>query len=175
MAPAACEEPEGFRRMAQGPDLALVFDLGGDLYALPAADVFKVVELGTLSILPRLPDAIRGISHHRGRVITVVDMARLMGGVQVPIDGKNRLVLLEKGGRNVGLLTGPVEEIVPLDPSTGNPPGREGGLVVRLHLHRGKALNALSTERLLQRIYGLCKPDTVAPVRRALSVAPVMS
>jgi len=156
--------------MAQGLEAALVFDLGGELFALPASDVVKVVELGPLSRLPRLPKAVLGISHHRGRIITVVDLGTFMLNKPCQDLAHSRLILLERNGRQVGLLTGPVDEIVLLAPGSGAAPLKESGLVARIHVHHGRALHMVSTDPLLSSIDRLCQSD--APARHAATSVP---
>lgn len=79
--------------------LAVVFRAGSDRYALSALDMSKVVEPGRIGSLPRLPAPILGITHHRGRVITVVDRACLLEGK--PREGEaqpsSRLLILDRG------------------------------------------------------------------------------
>ena len=153
-------------------ELVLVFDLAGELHGLSAAGVVRVVEMGPLSRLPRLPAPVRGITHHRGRVVTVVDLALLVDPKAQPTPPHTgRLILLDKGGGTVGLLTGPVAEIMSLDVSQGSPPVREGTLVARVHLHQGRALNLLDPDLLFTRIGKLCQADDSALPRRPSAVA----
>jgi len=154
-------------------ELVLVFDLAGERHALPAAGVLKVVEMGPLSRLPRLPDCVVGITHHRGRVVTVVDLCQLVkpGAAPTPVE-TGRLILVEKGGLNVGLLTGPVAEIISLDPATGSAPVRNGSLVARVHVHQGVALNLLNAELLFNRIGRLCLTEDTPPKVQPASAHP---
>lgn len=142
--------------MASVADLALVFQLGTEQFALPAADVLMVVEMGPLAPLPRLPPAIRGITHHRGHIVTVIDTSILLGGTPTPLDAQSRLVLLERGGHATGLLTGKVRGLTSLPSGEGSPPARTGGAVVRIHLHQGQVINVLGTNPVLDRVQDLC-------------------
>lgn len=155
--------------MANALEAALVFDLGGELFALPAADVVKVVELGPLSRLPRLPRAVLGISHHRGRIVTVVDLGTLLRDRPCTDLAHARLILLERNARQVGLLTGSVDEMVNFAPGTGAAPLKDDGLITRIHIHHGRAVHMLSTDPLLSSIDRLCQSD--APVRHPVSQA----
>jgi chemotaxis signal transduction protein len=151
----------------------LVFDLAGERHALPAAGVLKVVEMGPLSRLPRLPPCVVGITHHRGRVVTVVDLAQLIKPSAPPTNtATGRLILAEKGGLNVGLLTGPVAEITSLDPAAGSPPVRPGTLVARVHVHQGQALNLLNAELLFNRIGRLCLAEDTPLLVQSASALP---
>jgi chemotaxis signal transduction protein len=152
--------------MHQGTDLAVIFELGGESYALPAAHVERVIELGPLACLPRLHVAVRGITHHRGRIVTVADLAALVRGVPTPLpDPRCRLLVVEREGPPVGLLCGPVSGITALNPAGGSAPPRDGGYVVRVHMHEGRVVNVLSMEKVVEQVQGLCRaqPATVPP------------
>lgn len=146
--------------------LHLVFELHGQPYALPAKHVLKVVDLGPLVSLPRLPAAVRGISHHRGRVVTVVDLGLLLHPGAPPLPTRGRTVLMASSGRELGLLVGEVREILELEPEDGSPPSRDGTPVIRLHAHGGRALQVLDPPRVLQRIGKLVQPDYATVPRR---------
>lgn len=151
----------------------LVFELRGQLHALPAKDVVKVVDVGPLAPLPLLPPAVRGITHHRGGIVTVVDLGALLYP-EIPAEGDGapgRLVLVESQGRLLGLLVGRVQEILTVDPSGGTPPSRAGTPVDVLLGHAGRALQVLSTQRLLERIGKLASPDySPGPRQRGAAV-----
>lgn len=135
--------------------LCLMFRGAADAYALPALDVLKVVEPARLNRLPRLPPAVLGITHHRGRIITVVDLASLLGAPRTPPGGASaRVLVLDRGQRNIGLYVDAVDEIVPIRVPAE---GRVGVLTVVQH--QGRALSALDTERVLERIYGLTREE----------------
>ncbi|MBI5497769.1 MAG: chemotaxis protein CheW [Deltaproteobacteria bacterium] len=152
-------------------ELLLVFELGGEAHAVPAAEVVKVVEPGSIAALPRLPPQVRGITHHRGRVMTVVDLGLVVSS-RFPAQDvtRGRLLLMERGGGSVALLVGVVREIVSLAPEAGTPPAREGGAIARIHVHQGRALNVLDTELIFNRIGGLCQAED-SPPRRTSAIA----
>jgi purine-binding chemotaxis protein CheW len=52
----------------------LVFDVGGQLYGLAAADVLEIVRATAIVPLPRAPAIVEGVINVRGRVIPVLDI-----------------------------------------------------------------------------------------------------
>jgi purine-binding chemotaxis protein CheW len=96
-------------------DRHIVFHVERELFALPLAAVREVVVPGTLSRVPRSPEAVRGIMNLRGRIVTVIDM-RILLGLGVPdaeeANPTGKLVILDRGRRDLGLLVGEVEGIV---------------------------------------------------------------
>jgi chemotaxis signal transduction protein len=138
--------------------LCLLFRAGGERFAIRAADVQKVTPLGQRSCLPRLPQAIHGISQHRGRIVTVVDAAIVLGVSGEPSTPRDqtRLLLLERPVRHVGLLVDGVDEIeaIVLPPDLGGlPHGARGA--VRIAQLRGKAVSLIDTAGLVEDITAL--------------------
>jgi chemotaxis signal transduction protein len=136
--------------------LSVVFRLGHETYVLPAADVIKIVETKRINRLPRLPEPILGITQHRGRVITVVDLhAVLFGagetrGVDRPIP--KHVLLLDRGQRNAGIIADHIEEIAPVRIGGARPGAVEALKVVQ---HRGQAVSAIVTDALIHAIEAL--------------------
>lgn len=110
----------------------IVFRVGLSRLALPLASVREVVLPVRLSRVPRAPEAVLGIMNLRGRVVAVVDLllclpgelgARARGDRPVhagePL-GSGRILLLERGRREIGLLVREVEGIAPADAAGGD-------------------------------------------------------
>lgn len=90
----------------------VVFRVGSERYALPLAAVRAVVLPGPVSRAPRAPPAVRGIMNLRGRVVTVVDLECLLRG-GTPAESPGKVLLLDRGRRDLGLLVTEVEGILP--------------------------------------------------------------
>lgn len=106
----------------------VVFRLEQDRYALPLASVREVVEApATFTRVPRAPATVRGVMTLRGRVIPVVALARLLGlPAAVPGPGA-RVLLLDVGRRELGLLVSAVDGVEALE--RGGPGPRPSPLV----------------------------------------------
>lgn len=90
--------------------------MGKERYALPLPAVREVVvPPGALTRVPRAPEAVMGVMNLRGRVVTLISLAQLLGLPRVPHDGEGRVVLLEKRRRALGLWVTDVESIEPLE------------------------------------------------------------
>jgi len=89
--------------------LAVLFRVAGAVYAIPCIQIAEVVPLVALHIVPQSPEWLVGALAHRGSLIPVVDMCRLIGGYACPIRLSSRVVLanclLADGRRQItGLL-----------------------------------------------------------------------
>ena len=60
--------------------LLIVFQMGGERYALDSRHVVEIVPLVHFRELPRTPEYICGLFEYRGRVTPVVDLSALAGG-----------------------------------------------------------------------------------------------
>ncbi len=133
---------------APEPVLCLLFRSAGERYAVKAQDVLKVIGHSRLCRLPRLPKAILGITHHRGRIVTVFDASvLLLAGPVRPKTDSARVLVLDRGARNLGLLVDAVDEIQTLK-LQGRPV--EGIPSLNVVQHGGQAIHAVDTDRLLE-------------------------
>jgi purine-binding chemotaxis protein CheW len=106
----------------------LVFSLGEERYGIETASVVEVVPDRGLTLMPCVPDFIIGVIHHRGHILPVLDLRRLLGFEGRPVGETGRVVALEVGEMSFGIfadaVTGvvqaPGEELAP-------PPLSDGG------------------------------------------------
>jgi purine-binding chemotaxis protein CheW len=146
---AAPEEEAGERV------LCVLFRRGEDRYAVRADEVHKVTEPGWMNRLPRLPRSVIGITQHRGRIVTVVDLAELFAAEEPPPRSHGsgaRVLILERGQRHLGVWVDAVEQIANI-----RFPSDAGG--VALLSHGGEALSALDAGSLVRRVLGLGGPE----------------
>ena len=138
--------------MEAGRALCLLCRAGGERLALRAADVLKVVGGARLCRLPRLPPQVAGITHNRGRIVTVFDPGVLLFGSLLPtahpgsVDA--RVVVLDRGQRHLALAVDGVDEIETLRLGPDLPAGPTPA--VRVAEHRGKAVFAVDADRLVE-------------------------
>ncbi len=95
----------------------VLFRLEKDRYALPLASIREVVVAPeTWTRVPRAPSSVKGVMNLRGRVVPVVDLPLLL---EVPGEvspgSLSRVVLLDRGRRELGLLISEVDGIETLE------------------------------------------------------------
>jgi len=103
-----------------------VFRLEKDRYALPLSAIREVVVTPEkFSRVPRAPPSVRGIMNLRGRVVTVVELAVLLRPDQPPKGPEGparKIVLLDRGRRELGLLVTEVDGIEAIEKVGPAPP-----------------------------------------------------
>jgi purine-binding chemotaxis protein CheW len=82
--------------MAEAPRGHLVFACGGSLYAVPAERASEVVNLPALTRVPGAAPHLLGVFAHRGEVLPVVDLSKLLGK---PVDEVFKRVVLVRVAR----------------------------------------------------------------------------
>jgi purine-binding chemotaxis protein CheW len=98
----------------QRPDLqkSLVgFVVGDVVYAVGISSVREIVNPVPLTELPHAPPAVAGVMDHRGEVVPVVDL-RARFGLPPNVDARrSKWILVDVGGRTVGLAVDRVTDV----------------------------------------------------------------
>jgi purine-binding chemotaxis protein CheW len=85
------------------PHEILVFEVGGQRYGLPIADVRELVRAVAIVPLPRAPAVIEGVINYRGKVIPVFDIRRRFGLPARPLALADHFVVARAGERLTAL------------------------------------------------------------------------
>jgi purine-binding chemotaxis protein CheW len=98
----------------------VVFSLGAEEYALPIAAVHEIIRFSEPRSVASEVAWIRGVIGLRGKIIPIFDLAaRLELAATEREPGK--IVILETGGGQVGVMVDEVEEVLTLDPEQLEP------------------------------------------------------
>ena|SRR5215469_7210842 len=89
----------------------LVFEVGGQVFAIGVEQTEGVVECPRISPLPSPPDGIIGVASVRGRITIVMDLS-----IQTNPDVYKRRLILVRGESRLGLLADRIEDVVSLSP-----------------------------------------------------------
>jgi len=108
----------------------LTFKLGDEVFAIDVAKVREVLDLTTITKIPRTPDFMSGVINLRGSVVPVVDL-RLCFEMSKTEKTVNTCivvveVVLEGESVVIGALADSVEEVVDLEPDQIQPAPRIG-------------------------------------------------
>ena len=108
----------------------LTFKLGKEVFATDVAKVREVLDLTTITAIPRTPEFMAGVINLRGSVVPVVDL-RLCLEMSKTETTRNTCivvveVLLESEPVVIGALADSVEEVIDLEPEQIEPAPRIG-------------------------------------------------
>lgn len=111
-------------------DLLVIARIAGRACALSALDVKSVIEIGTITPIPRAPAWIAGITALRSQALTVIDCRRAiglssgLGEAEWPTD--HRAAVVSEGGHSYALLVDTIEDITTAASEAGQVPGGFG-------------------------------------------------
>lgn len=107
-------------------DLLVITMIGGRRCALSALDVKSVIELGTVTAIPRAPSWIAGITALRSQALTVIDCRRALGLVESDWPTDPRAAVIADGGHSYALMVDAIEDITTALGDPGQVPGGFG-------------------------------------------------
>lgn len=98
------------------------FDLGGQKFAIPIAEVREVVLPAKITPVVHTPPFVLGIINLRGEIVVVLDVGLFFGLEQVALTPGSRIIVVEREGLVAGLMVARVEKVKELAPETLGPP-----------------------------------------------------
>jgi purine-binding chemotaxis protein CheW len=132
----------------------VIFRVEKERYGLPLTAVREVVvPPERFTRVPRAPPAVTGVMNLRGRVVTVVELGQLLGLPDGPTP-PGRVMLLDRGRRDLGLLVTDVEGIEAVE-RVSTAPGKAASAVRGVARVKGLAVTVLDPEGLDSAVVGL--------------------
>jgi purine-binding chemotaxis protein CheW len=103
----------------------LTFVVGGETYGIGILGIKEILEYGTITRVPLMPETIRGVINLRGSVVPVVDLSARFGGAPTEATKRSCVVILEmeheEGRETVGMLVDNVNEVLEIAPQDIEP------------------------------------------------------
>lgn len=145
------------------PRRLLSVEVSGQRYAVDLMQVCEIRQLQTPGSLAAAPGGLRGSINLRGELVPIIDLRAKLGGDLAP-DASIGLVVVEAGGRVVGLVVHKVCDVIELPDEAGRP-----SAVV----HDGIDVTVLDVPALLQdgRVVSIV-PDPGCRARRTVPMHP---
>jgi purine-binding chemotaxis protein CheW len=97
---------------ATGTESFILFEIAGTTYAVRSSVVQQVQMIEHVTPVPNAIAVVEGVVHARGRVIPALNLRVRFGFPKVPFDLRSRLVVINTGGRLVGLVVDTAREFV---------------------------------------------------------------
>jgi purine-binding chemotaxis protein CheW len=107
---------------AQGVDSYILFSVAGTTYALPSREVRHMEMIEGITRVPNAPSFIDGVVFSRGQVVPVVNLRARFGFERAPFDLRSRLLVVQSGARQIGLVADTAREFVNISPDAIQPP-----------------------------------------------------
>jgi purine-binding chemotaxis protein CheW len=101
----------------------ILFTVAGTTYALRSRDVGHVEMFERVTAVPNAAAFVDGVVFSRGQVVPALNLRARFGFERAPYDVATRLLVVQSGGRSVGLVVDGAREFASFDPSSIQPPG----------------------------------------------------
>ena len=135
-------------------DHFILFTVAGTTYALPSHEVAHVEMVEQITRVPNAASFVDGVVFSRGQVVPAVNMRARFGFERAPNDLRTRFLVVNTGGRSVGLLVDACREFLRIDPSSIHPPadalgGGSDSYVAGIATTSSRMIIILNLEQLL--------------------------
>jgi purine-binding chemotaxis protein CheW len=100
----------------------LVFEVGGQRYGLPTADVRELVRAVTITPLPNAPAVIEGVVDVRGHVLPVLDVRARFRMPAKALDPSDHFIVASAGPRGVILRVDRATHLALIEEASVQPP-----------------------------------------------------
>ena len=103
----------------------LTFLLGGEMFAIGILGIKEIIEYGSLTTVPMMPEFIRGVINLRGAVVPVVDLSARFGRQASEVTRRSCIVIIEATAdeekHDVGVVVDSVSEVLEIPASEIEP------------------------------------------------------
>ncbi|MGH8583149.1 MAG: chemotaxis protein CheW [Gammaproteobacteria bacterium] len=103
----------------------LTFRLGEETFAMGILRVKEIIEYGLLTVVPMMPEFVRGVINLRGRVVPVVDLALRFGRPRTVPGRRTCIVIAEVGEageqQEIGIIVDGVNQVLEIRPGDIEP------------------------------------------------------
>ncbi|MBL3558921.1 MULTISPECIES: chemotaxis protein CheW [Marinobacter] len=115
----------------------LTFQIGREMFAVGILYIREIIEYGSLTTVPMMPEFVRGVINLRGSVVPVIDLSARFGRGESAINRRSCVVILEVEGINgdeeqlqeIGVIVDAVSEVLEIPPGEIEPPPSFGARI----------------------------------------------
>jgi purine-binding chemotaxis protein CheW len=132
----------------------IVFSVADTAYALRSLDVQHMEMVEHVTRVPNAPPYVDGVVFSRGQVVPAVNLRVRFGFDRMAYDVRTRLLVVQEGGRQIGLIADDAREFVRIPDSAIQPPhdaiaGLSGEYVQGIASLNGRLVLLLDLGRLV--------------------------
>lgn len=103
----------------------LTFRLRQEAFAMGVLTIREIIEFDTLTVVPMMPDCVRGVINLRGKVLPVIDLAVRFDAEPTKPSRRTCIIIVELGAahqtRQLGVLVDAVHQVIALPPENIEP------------------------------------------------------
>ncbi|MEK6728072.1 MAG: chemotaxis protein CheW [Candidatus Omnitrophota bacterium] len=135
----------------------IIFRISSEWYALEIIKVRGITKIDKITYLPSAPGYISGIVNLRGNILSVTDLKTIFGLAQEELTEKSRLIVIEFGPLETGLLVDEVAcvadvAVTRIDPTLTTLPPEKAGYIEGEFKLEDRLVGILKVEKILAKI-----------------------
>ena len=73
----------------------LFFNIGESIYGIEIKYVNEIINIEQITVVPKLPDYIKGVINIRGKVVPIISVRNRFGIEEIPYDDRTCIIVLE--------------------------------------------------------------------------------
>ena len=100
----------------------ILFGVAGTSYAVPSHQVQHMEMVEQVTPVPNAPPCVEGVVFSRGQVVPVINLRARFGFDRTTVNQRTRLLVVQHGSRNVGLLADEAREFIAIPDASIQPP-----------------------------------------------------
>jgi purine-binding chemotaxis protein CheW len=132
----------------------IVFSVAGTYYALASGAVKHMEMVEAVTRVPNAPEHVDGVVFSRGQVVPALNLRVRFGFERAAYDLRSRLIVVQAGERQIGLIVDEAREFVRIRSSAIQPPqeamaGLDGDYVAGIASLDGRLIVVLDLDRLM--------------------------
>lgn len=90
----------------------LLFTIDDAVYGIEVRYINEIISIETITIVPRIPDYIKGVINLRGKIVPIISVRRRFGKEEIPYDDRTCIIVLELADSSfVGIIVDRVREV----------------------------------------------------------------
>ena len=113
----------------------LTFTLGDEVFAMDIRTVREIIQHAAMTVVPWMPNFVRGVINLRGAVVPVIDLQSRFGRSTTVVGKKTCIVIFDASSEGekmeLGLMVDAVSEVIEIEPSQIEPPPQFGASIQR--------------------------------------------
>jgi purine-binding chemotaxis protein CheW len=131
------------------------FQVGRETYGVPITSLHEIVRVPEITAVPDAPEYMEGVINLRGKIVSVIDLRKRFGEAKTTLNRRNRILVVEHGGRLSGLIVDSASEVIKIPAADVEPSPtalQDGGLncVTGLGKYHGRLIVLLDMAKLLE-------------------------
>ena len=89
----------------------LLFNIGSEIFGIAIQNVTEIIELQTITVVPDMPDYVKGVINLRGKVIPVMDLRLRFGLEPREYDDRTCIINVKINATLIGFIVDTVAEV----------------------------------------------------------------